>query len=321
MARRTRPTYRIVEAAERVGVRASTLRAWERRYGIPRPARSDSGYRLYSDIDLWWLARMKALVGSGVAAHEAARQVLVEQRGTRAPPAADADVLRERLLDSACAFDAITVDRVLAEATRAYGAEGAVRGVIAPALVEVGTRWLDGRIDIAHEHWLVQRLRNYLASLAAGMRARRLRGAVVVACFPDEDHDVACYILAVHLASRGFRPVVLGARTPPEAIAVAVRELAPAMVCLSLTNPPTPADRRALLGYKTACAGRPLWVGGQGVAALGALPRGVRAAGSGAADLLASLSTPRRRGPRKPSDSHRSQSSRAASPPARRSHG
>ncbi len=317
MAREVRPKYRIVEAAQRAGIGASTLRAWERRYGIPRPSRSDSGYRLYSELDLQALSRMKDLVSSGVAAHEAAEQVRREQRGSRSLPPANADTLRTQLLDAACAFDGATLERVLAEVNRAYAAEDGVSYVIEPALTELGERWADGRMDVAHEHWLVQRLRAHLASAVAGMRARPPRGIAVVACFPDEEHDVACYVIAIHLAAKGFRPVVLGARTPPAALAVAVRDLAPALVCLSLTNPATAADRRAVTAYKTACAGRQLWVGGQGVATLGALPRGVRAAGAGAYDLFAALKSPRRPVPRRPAGSRKSRSSRAGSQPAR----
>ena len=48
----TEPRYRINAVAEMTGVPAPTLRAWERRYGIPRPGRSESSYRLYSDADV-----------------------------------------------------------------------------------------------------------------------------------------------------------------------------------------------------------------------------------------------------------------------------
>ena len=317
MSLEVRPKYRIVEAAARVGIGASTLRAWERRYGIPSPARTDGGYRLYSERDLRSLSRMKSLVSSGVAAHEAAEQVRRQERGSRGTPVVSADALREQLLDAACAFDGPTLERVLAEVTVTYAAEDAVNTVLAPALVDLGERWANGTIDVAHEHWLVQRLRAYLASLVATMRGRAPKGIVVVACFPNEEHDVACYVLAVHLAVRGFRPVVLGARTPPEALAVAVRDLSPALVCLSLTNPPTVSDRRAVVAYKAACAGRPLWLGGQGVAGLGVLPRNVRSAGAGAEQLLASLRSQRPRDPRTSSGSRRSRSNRASSPPAR----
>ncbi|WP_434422398.1 MerR family transcriptional regulator [Nannocystis pusilla] len=44
--------YRIQSVAEMTGVSAATLRAWERRYGLPAPRRSSSAYRLYSDRDV-----------------------------------------------------------------------------------------------------------------------------------------------------------------------------------------------------------------------------------------------------------------------------
>lgn len=310
MAADNSPKFRIVEAAERAGVSAATLRAWERRYGIPTPARTRTGYRLYSDNDLQALSRMKNLVENGLAANEAAEQVRAEQRGRRKATLPDAERLKERLLDAACEFDGPTLERVLVEVTRAYSAADAVRVVLHPTMVQMGLRWADGSADIAHEHWLTQRLRAFIASMLANMRARATRGVAIVACFPDEDHDVGCYVLAVHLASLGFRPVVLGAKTPPSALAFAVRDLDPAIVCLSLTNPPTAADKRALTAYRTACRGRPLWLGGSGIAKLGKLPRGVQGAGVSARDLLATLK-PAPRAPRKPAGS------RSAKTPAR----
>jgi DNA-binding transcriptional MerR regulator len=53
-------TYRIGEAARRVGVSASALRTWERE-GLLRPARSDGRYRLYSDADLDHLRSIRRL--------------------------------------------------------------------------------------------------------------------------------------------------------------------------------------------------------------------------------------------------------------------
>ena len=43
---------RISELSRRVGVGAETLRAWERRYGVLRPRRTDGNTRLYSEADL-----------------------------------------------------------------------------------------------------------------------------------------------------------------------------------------------------------------------------------------------------------------------------
>lgn len=60
--------YTIGQASARTGVSAGTLCAWERRYGIPAPARTASRYRLYDDDALaeainGWLMPLLALLG------------------------------------------------------------------------------------------------------------------------------------------------------------------------------------------------------------------------------------------------------------------
>src|SRR3954452_18350215 len=69
--------YRINVAAELCGIPAATLRAWERRYGVPVPRRTASAYRLYTREDVELLRRMRDLVEEGVSPAEAARVVLV----------------------------------------------------------------------------------------------------------------------------------------------------------------------------------------------------------------------------------------------------
>src|SRR5512142_2436881 len=76
--------FRIQAAAELSGVPAATLRAWERRYGVPVPRRTASAYRLYNADDVELVRRMRLLVEDGVSPAEAARVVLGS-----APPASD----------------------------------------------------------------------------------------------------------------------------------------------------------------------------------------------------------------------------------------
>ncbi|MBM3140053.1 MAG: MerR family transcriptional regulator, partial [Chloroflexi bacterium] len=64
--------YTVKAAARATGVSESRLRTWERRYGIPKPARSETGRRLYDDGDLRVIRRMAALVGAGLPAAQAA---------------------------------------------------------------------------------------------------------------------------------------------------------------------------------------------------------------------------------------------------------
>ena len=57
------------------GIKESSLRAWERRYGVVNPSRTEAGYRLYDDQAISALVAMRQLVDSGWAPAEAARSV------------------------------------------------------------------------------------------------------------------------------------------------------------------------------------------------------------------------------------------------------
>ena len=57
----------IREIADRTGIAAGTIRMWEQRYGFPRPERTPSGYRMYSEDDVETLRRVVALRGRGLS--------------------------------------------------------------------------------------------------------------------------------------------------------------------------------------------------------------------------------------------------------------
>ena len=73
--------YRITQTAIRSGVSVPLIRAWERRYGIVRPQRTASGYRMYDDAAIDTLVRMRELTEAGWSASEASRAILAGEAG------------------------------------------------------------------------------------------------------------------------------------------------------------------------------------------------------------------------------------------------
>ncbi|MEI8360046.1 MAG: MerR family transcriptional regulator, partial [Deltaproteobacteria bacterium] len=67
--------YTVRAAALATGFSGDRIRTWERRYGVPSPARSSTGRRLYEESDLAIIRRMAALVDSGLSAVSAAKAV------------------------------------------------------------------------------------------------------------------------------------------------------------------------------------------------------------------------------------------------------
>jgi DNA-binding transcriptional MerR regulator len=61
------PVYNIKAIAHLVGLLPVTLRAWERRYGLPKPIRGVQGYRYYSVYDLETLLWIKTQMKVGLS--------------------------------------------------------------------------------------------------------------------------------------------------------------------------------------------------------------------------------------------------------------
>ncbi|HEX6239704.1 MAG TPA: MerR family transcriptional regulator [Polyangiales bacterium] len=79
--------FRINRVAESTGIPEATLRAWERRYHVPKPSRTPSGYRLYSPDDVAQVRKMRELCEAGVSPADAAKEILEERKPKAADPA------------------------------------------------------------------------------------------------------------------------------------------------------------------------------------------------------------------------------------------
>ena len=77
--------YSTLSVAQATGIPATTIIAWERRYGMPRPQRDLGGRRRYSEVDVALLCAMRARTAEGVRAAVAARELLASEGGPPAP--------------------------------------------------------------------------------------------------------------------------------------------------------------------------------------------------------------------------------------------
>jgi MerR family transcriptional regulator, light-induced transcriptional regulator len=204
---------RIGELARRTGVSVELLRAWEKRYGLLQPARTTSGYRLYSAADEERVARMRRGLDEGLAAAEAARAALEEPvfAGTDFTEAA------AELRTALEAYDDATAQATLDRLLLAFTFETVARDVLLPYLRELGERWARGEISVAQEHFASNVVRGRLLSIARGWD-RGVGPRAVLACAPEEHHELALIMFGIALRAQGWRVTYLGADTPVESI-------------------------------------------------------------------------------------------------------
>ena len=258
--------YRINAVAEQTGVAATTLRAWERRYGLPDPGRTDSAHRLYSEHDIAMVRRVRELCDEGMSASQAAKTVLDEAASWTESPANAADPfagVREALVRAVFAFDPAQVDSAIRHAMVLGPATGITDKVFVPAMREIGDAWHAGELSVAQEHMATQKLNDAVAGMLSLIAPTDADRTVAIACFEDEEHTFPSASLALHLASWGHRVVRLGARTPPTAVRDLVEHVEPDLVCLSVTiSPDPPRGRKLVDAYARACGNVPWVVGG-----------------------------------------------------------
>ena len=261
--------YRIQSVAEITGVSAATLRAWERRYGIPAPRRTASAYRLYTEQDIELIKRVRELCDSGIAPSQAAQMVLATRSSREEFTHLEFDTHElaiQKLLAAVEKFDADMIEAAVKHALFLGPATTLFEKVFGPALQQIGQRWHEGSISVGQEHLASEIIGNALRYLLRLSQPEAPERTAVLACFADEEHVTPLYGVALRFTEWGFRTVMLGPRTPPQAIRHAVTEVHPDIVGLSLTIVPPALRLRELIdGYAEACGKTPWLVGGSGV--------------------------------------------------------
>lgn len=293
------PLYNTRAVARTTGVPADTFRAWERRYGLPRPSRTATGQRLYSDRDIGVIAWLRERTDEGMTISQAIQRLRLENpaaAGTVALPVpADqghrssetrADRLRERLVEAAVTFDSAATRRTLDEATDLLGVETLADAVMLPALSEIDARWRRGEVPVTATRFASDAIRRRLSALLALCNPDAGRGRALVACAPGEAHDIGALVVAALLARDGWQVVPLGADIPVADLAATAAVVRPAVVCLSATTASTAARALDAAATLTAAPDAPAVVyGGQGFAGV----IGARPVTGGASEVIAGV--------------------------------
>lgn len=239
---------RIAELSARTGVSSHLIRMWERRYGLVHPARSTGGYRLYGEHDITLLREVRALREAGVPAGQAVVRALDALGGAEpVDRAAPVGPWVARLHETVARLDQDATDAVLTRLFVGGDVAGALDDVLVPFLRELGDRWADGSVSVAHEHFAAQLIRRRLAALAGGATPRPDAPLAILACPSGEQHDIMLTGFGVLLAQAGWRVLQLGLDTPIRAVSTVAGQLRPDLVTLGATRPELFWSKRAEL--------------------------------------------------------------------------
>ena len=204
------------------GVKAHTIRAWEQRYQLLNPFRSETNIRTYSGDDLKRLLNVSLLLERGMKISKVAAMsdVQLAQAITEAPGAGEAGgelVAQQKLKVSMMSYDEQLFRDTIDDCIERLGFGATVVSVCLPFLADVGVLWLTNAICPANEHFMSNLLRQMLYAQIHGADIPEVNkeDTVLVLYLPEREiHDIS--LLFVHQLCRehGRKSVLLGQSVP-----------------------------------------------------------------------------------------------------------
>jgi len=214
--------YSIADLESLTGIKAHTIRIWEKRYATIKPSRTETNIRYYNDDDLKRLINISALINSGMKISEISNLSegeMIEEINSRMKVAKKnnevIDTYISQLINSALDFDEIAFDKILSGAMLRMGISNAYLNVLIPLLNRIGLLWSTSAINPAHEHFISNLLRQKLFSVIDTLPLSQSNNNVVILFLPDfEDHDIGLLMADYLLRQSGRRTIFLGQRVP-----------------------------------------------------------------------------------------------------------
>jgi len=244
----TEPRHPIRVVAQRTGLSTPVLRAWERRYGVVAPHRSDGGQRLYSDADIRRLQLLATAVDGGrsiglVAELELPQleALIDEDRETPVHPMGDfiaPDVERVKIaLDHIEQMRTDDLEQFMMRCAVELRPHELVEGLMVPLLQEIGRGWQAGRLGPSTEHIASVAIRRFLEWMSSTNQKDATAPLALTGTPAGQRHEFGALLAGVVAAYEGWRVRFLGPDLPAAEIARAADKLGARMVALSAVHP------------------------------------------------------------------------------------
>ncbi|MGE0021582.1 MAG: MerR family transcriptional regulator [Draconibacterium sp.] len=202
------------------GVKAHTIRIWEKRYHLLVPGRTDTNIRYYSDDDLRRILNISLLVKNKFKISKVAQwndsQIKTTVLEITGKSTAESDYI-DQLILYMLNFDTIGFYRLITEIVKEKGIEDAVAKVFFTLFERIGTYWLVGTIFPAQEHYVTNIIRQKLITEIDKLGVEPGREATILFYLPDgELHEMSLLFYSYLARKMGYNVIYLGQYVPFE---------------------------------------------------------------------------------------------------------
>lgn len=249
----TEPRYSIGVVCRRTGLKSDRLRAWERRYSVVDPGRSEGNQRLYTDEDIRRLTLLRRLTDAGhriahvaglpeseleeLVAADASARVRTPLPSPSAREVGDAARLLSTCLSAVQQLDAVALRARLEEAAGALSGVAFIEELLVPLVHRIGDLWEEGGLKVAHEHLASAVVSAFLENLRVAYDIPEGAPRMIVTTPAGERHELGALVAVSIASAAGWDVTYLGPDLPAEEIAAAGRQVDAGLVGISLVHP------------------------------------------------------------------------------------
>ena len=220
-------TYSMAQVEALSGIKAHTLRIWERRYSFLNPSRTETNIRFFSDIQLIQLVNFGILLRNGhkISKVEKMPDDKIHELVDQILSLPDQDVDQEKkediqsLILAMLTMDEMKFDEIFKLHVIRKGLLGTVRDLIYPFLHHIGILWNTQKTMPAQEHFISCLIRKKIISAIDAIPHPPANAKkIVFFLLEDEHHEVGLLLASFIAAERGFKVYYLGQNVPGENI-------------------------------------------------------------------------------------------------------
>ncbi|MDX2414552.1 MAG: MerR family transcriptional regulator [Bacteroidales bacterium] len=256
--------YTIKDLEKLSGIKAHTIRIWEKRYRIIEPDRTDTNRRRYSDNDLRKILNISILNRNGLKISNIARltEEQIRERVTLiTQEISKSDTQIEALLLAMLDFNQSGFNSILTKSIVKLGLENSFERVVFPFLIRIGILWQTASLNTAQEHFVSNLIRQKLITGIASLSSDKEELKRVLFYLPEnEAHELALLFYAYIVKQLGFEILYLGQLTPLDSVKYSIDKWKPDFIITGMLSTFAGIDAKEYIHNLASLAGKTTFI-------------------------------------------------------------
>lgn len=214
-------SYQIADLERLTGIKAHTIRIWEKRYGLIEPHRTSTNIRFYDDAQARKLLKISTLVAQGIKISKISEfsEKEINSQISNIQQSSSDDVIClsfvNDLTAAMLAFDEAAFEKVFLAAVVRFGMYNTMIKVVYPFLHKTGVMWALEEAMPVQEHFATAIIRRKLIAAIDGLPAPSKRSKVILLFLPEgEWHETGLLLSDYIIRSKGYKSIYLGQNVP-----------------------------------------------------------------------------------------------------------